>query len=101
MRPLPQNSTACLPECWTAAPFSRLRGTDVADPRKERGTSRPGRPGPSGGLTQQTSPGEDRAHPLPEDVCLLEVRVARQDEVVQAQLRVLGNPVGDLLVRTD
>src|ERR1700733_1553333 len=85
----------------TAAPVSLLGGTDVSDARKERITSRPCRPGRPGILTQQTPPGKDRAHPLPEAVRLLEVGVAGQDEVVQAQLRVLGDPVGDLLVRTD
>ena len=64
--------------------------------------SRPDRFGPARGFVAEQSPfGEERADPFAEDVGLLEVRVAGQDEVVQAQRGVLGDPVGDLLVRTD
>jgi hypothetical protein len=79
-----------------AALLSLSGGTDVSDVREERVAGRTGPSGRPGILTQQTPLGQDRAHALAENVGLLEVRVARQDEVVQAQLRVLGDQVGDL-----
>ena len=43
----------------------------------------------------------DRHHALADPVGLLEVRIAGEDELVDAELVVLGDPVGDLLVAAD
>jgi hypothetical protein len=47
-------------------------------------------------VAQQTSPSEDRAYSLAEDVRLFQMRIAGQDEVVEAQLGVLGDPVAQI-----
>ena len=70
-----------------------------------RGGERGGVDGPVDRLRGRVLPhaagGQDRQHALAEPVRLLQVRVPGQDELVDAQLRVLLDPVGDLGVAAD
>src|SRR6202035_4112491 len=52
-------------------------------------------------MTPDAAPLEDRQHALTEPVCLLQVRVAGEDELGDAGLGVLLDEVGDLLVAAD
>ena len=52
-------------------------------------------------MTPEAAPLEDRQHALAEPVCLLQVRVAGEDELGDAGLGVLLDEVGDLLVAAD
>src|SRR5579875_1404094 len=82
-----------------SATSATLGGTDFPDVCQERRSDRlcP----PLGGLAQQAPLGQDRPHAFAEAVGLFEVRVAGQDEVVETQLRVFDDPLGNLLIRAD
>ena len=62
---------------------------------------RTGRDGTGGGPGEQPGLAQPRDHALAEPVRLLEVGLARQDEVVEAELVVLGDALGDLVVAAD
>src|SRR3954463_3839821 len=50
------------------------------------------------GVLEQAALAQDREHALADAVGLLQVRIAGEDELVDARLVVLGDAIGDLLV---
>ena len=96
---LGQRSASTVAPVWSSVLLvTELGSTGIPDARKKRRPRRPGRAGHRRSITQQAPLGEDRADAFPEGVGLLQVWIAGEDEVIQAQLGVLGDPISDLCV---